>query len=165
MSRFGAVIDLTRDCIDPYDRHRGHIARGMLMLRHLDAGRADVARPLFEAFAIRDFADLPRDSYWLATIVLLADACAALADRTRAALLYDLLIPYTDRNAAPASGLGCFGAVSYYLGLLATLLSRWEDATQYFEKALAMNTRMRARPAVARHWCVTGARRVAWSGE
>ncbi len=145
-----AVIDMTRDSVDPFDRHRGHVVLAIQIIRDLEAGRADAARPLFEAFAARDFADLAKDSYWLATIVLLADACASLGDRTRAALLYDLLLPYADRNAAPASGLACFGAVSYYLGLLATCLSRWENATKHFEQALEMNTRMQARPAIAR---------------
>ncbi len=144
------VIERTSDSIDPYDRHRGHVARAMLMLRHLDADASDAARPLFEAMAGRDFADIPKDAYWLATVVLLADACAALADKKRAATLCEMVGPYEHRNAVPASSHLSFGAVSYYVGLLATVLARWDAATRSFENALEMNIRMRARPAVAR---------------
>ena len=64
-------------------------------------------------------------------------------------LLYDILLPYATRNAAPGSSAIFLGAVSYYLGRLATVLSRWDAAARHFDAALAMNTRMRARPAVA----------------
>jgi DNA-binding NarL/FixJ family response regulator len=39
--------------------------------------------------------------------------------------------------------------VSYYLGRLATLLSRWEDAARHFQDALVMNERMELKPWVA----------------
>ncbi|MBA2598372.1 MAG: hypothetical protein H0V00_17255, partial [Chloroflexia bacterium] len=143
------VIDLTRESVNPFDRHRGHVAQVMRMILLAESDRAEDARSLFEAFASQDFADLPKDSYWLATFVLLADICVLLGDRKRAAMLNELLLPYAARNAAAGSGAMFFGAVSYYLGLLATLLSRWNDATRHFDHALAMNAHMRARPAVA----------------
>jgi DNA-binding CsgD family transcriptional regulator len=40
----------------------------------------------------------------------------------------------------------CYGAASRYLGMLAATMERWEEAAQHFEDALAMNTRMGARP-------------------
>jgi tetratricopeptide (TPR) repeat protein len=44
---------------------------------------------------------------------------------------------------------GVRGAVSRYLGLLASTLRRFEDAEHHFEDALAMNERMGARPWLA----------------
>jgi DNA-binding CsgD family transcriptional regulator len=41
----------------------------------------------------------------------------------------------------------CFGAASYYVGQLATLLERWDDAAQHFETALLQNQALGARPA------------------
>jgi DNA-binding NarL/FixJ family response regulator len=43
----------------------------------------------------------------------------------------------------------CYGAASRYLGMLAATMEHWEDAAQHFEEALAMNTRMGARPWLA----------------
>jgi tetratricopeptide (TPR) repeat protein len=43
----------------------------------------------------------------------------------------------------------CTGSAARHLGLLADLLGRRKEAIAYFEKALAMNERMRARPWVA----------------
>ena len=78
------VVDLTRDAINPFDRHRGHIAQSMRMLLLVESGRTDEAQSLFETFASAAFSDVPSASYWLATFVLLADVCATLRDEARA---------------------------------------------------------------------------------
>jgi DNA-binding CsgD family transcriptional regulator len=119
----------------------------MIVLAETD--RAEEARALFEAFADRHLAGLPRDSYWLTTIAILADVCALVGDRARAGVLYDLLSPYEGRNVSPGSSPFYFGAASHYLGLLATLLTRWEAAVGHFDAALDLNTRMNAVPFVA----------------
>lgn len=41
------------------------------------------------------------------------------------------------------------GAVSRYLGLLATAEARWNDAERHFEDATEVNRRIRARPRLA----------------
>jgi DNA-binding CsgD family transcriptional regulator len=43
----------------------------------------------------------------------------------------------------------CYGAATYYLGLLAATMCRWEEAQRHFADALAMNARMGAKPALA----------------
>ncbi len=48
-----------------------------------------------------------------------------------------------------SNGVACYGALSRYLGSLATTLKRWDDAARHFEDALAMNARMDARPWLA----------------
>ena len=48
-----------------------------------------------------------------------------------------------------STAVGCYGAVSRFLGALATTLRRWDEAAQHFEDALAMNARMGALPWLA----------------
>ena len=43
----------------------------------------------------------------------------------------------------------CYGAATYFLGLLATTMTKWEEAERHFEDAMDMNARMGARPWLA----------------
>ena len=79
----------------------------------------------------------------------LVDVCTFLGDRARAATLYQLLLPYAGRTVVVGNAAACYGALSRYLGALATTLERWDEAAQHFEDALAMNTRMEAWPWLA----------------
>src|SRR5206468_12565927 len=79
----------------------------------------------------------------------LAEVCAFLGDACRAATLYRLLLPYNGYTVVIGGGSVCYCAASRYLGMLAATMERWEDAAQHFEAALAMNTRMGARPWLA----------------
>jgi tetratricopeptide (TPR) repeat protein len=112
-------------------------------------GRREEARTEFEHLAAEGFTDLPHDALWLACIAYLSEACAFLGDSDRAALLYQLLLPYAGRTVTVGTAAACYGAASRYLGLLAATMSRWEQAQQHFEDALEMNQRMGARPWLA----------------
>jgi tetratricopeptide (TPR) repeat protein len=114
-----------------------------------ELGLTDDARKEFEDLAQGDFADLPPDVAWLGTMTYLVDVCTFLQDRARAAALYRILKPFDGANVVVGSGIACHGALSRYLGALATVLERWDDATRHFEDALAMNARMDARPWLA----------------
>jgi predicted ATPase/class 3 adenylate cyclase/DNA-binding CsgD family transcriptional regulator len=120
-----------------------------LALLYSELGREREARTAFEHLAQHDFADLPRDALWMGCIIYLAEVCAFLGDTVRAATLYKLLLPYAGHTVVVGGGVVCYGAASRYLGMLAATMERWEDAMQHFEDALAMNTRMGARPWLA----------------
>ena len=120
-----------------------------LAVIYSDLGLTDYAREEFEGLAQHDFADLPLDVAWLGTMTYLVDVCTFLADRTRAKRLYEILLPFDGANVVVGSGTACHGALSRYLGALATTLERWDEATRHFEDALAMNARMEARPWLA----------------
>ncbi len=120
-----------------------------LAVIYSELGLTSDARAEFENLAQHDFADLPRDSLWMGTMTYLVDICTFLRDRSRAETLYRILLPFAGRNVVIGNGTVCYGALSRYLGALATILERWDDAARHFEDALVMNTRMDARPWLA----------------
>jgi class 3 adenylate cyclase/tetratricopeptide (TPR) repeat protein len=120
-----------------------------LALIYSELGRREDAREEFEHLAQHDFAGIPRDGLWTGCMTYLVDVCTFLGDKARAATLYQLLLPYTGRTVVIGAAAACYGALSRYLGALATTLERWDEAAQHFEDALAMNARMEARPWLA----------------
>jgi tetratricopeptide (TPR) repeat protein len=113
-----------------------------------ETGRPDEAREIIDSFAADDFRGLPLDGIWLGAVAYLSEAAAALGDATHAAALHALLEPYADRNVVVGWASVCTGSASRYLGLLADLLGRRDEAIERLEAALAMNEKMRARPWV-----------------
>jgi tetratricopeptide (TPR) repeat protein len=105
------------------------------------------ARLLLDELARSEFDVLP-DNDKLFGWSVLAEVCSALEADAHASRLYELLLPYAGRNAVshPACAIG---SVSRYLGLLAALLGRFDEAASHFEQALSMNERMGARPWLA----------------
>jgi DNA-binding SARP family transcriptional activator len=110
----------------------------------VETGRAEESRREFETIAARDFRDIPEDGDWLTAITLLADCCADLGDRERAAQLHDLLIPYREVNIVIGLAAVCTGSAARYLGRLATTMGHDEDAADHFERALQANAALSA---------------------
>jgi tetratricopeptide (TPR) repeat protein len=79
----------------------------------------------------------------------LSYVCSYINDVRRAAILYDLLLPYSVHQCVVGGAAIGTGSTLRFLGILATTLSRWEDAVAHFEGALLMNTRIGAIPTVA----------------
>ncbi|MEA2492261.1 MAG: hypothetical protein QOJ29_172 [Thermoleophilaceae bacterium] len=117
--------------------------RCALASTYAQLGRTAHARHELDALARGDFDAIPRDCFWLASMATLAEAVAALGDTVRARALYELLMPYADRCVITFALL-CQGSASRSLGLLATTMSRFEEAAQHFEQALEFNARIRA---------------------
>ena len=109
------------------------------------AGREAEARGELEALAADGFADLPRDTNWLTSMALLANVCARLGDAPRAALLYDLLRPYSGRVAVSRFAV-LLAPIDQRLGMLAGVLERYEAAEEHLASALSLAERMRALP-------------------
>jgi DNA-binding SARP family transcriptional activator/tetratricopeptide (TPR) repeat protein len=122
--------------------------RCVLVHLYTALGRRAEARQEFEHLAKNGFAAVPFDIEWLYGTSLLAETCPLLGDNDSAAELYGLLFPYAGFNAVDVPE-GTMGAVSRYLGLLASTLRRFEDAEHHFEEALEANERMGARPWLA----------------
>ena len=94
---------------------------------HATLGRLDEARRRFEP-ACDAFLTLPRDVTWLPHLGLLAESCARIGDRTRAATLYGLLEPFAGQHLVTGPGAACLGAAGRPAGLLAAVLGRHDEA-------------------------------------
>jgi DNA-binding NarL/FixJ family response regulator len=136
----------------------GHIVQGQsksnvwrpgLALIYAELGELEAAREQFELLAVDDFRTLERDGVWVASMAYLAQVCGALGDAERARVLYDLLKPYSGRNLLAGTSIACLGAADALLGVLCATMKRWDDAQRHFGRALAMNDRQQARPALA----------------
>jgi tetratricopeptide (TPR) repeat protein len=104
----------------------------------------NAARNELDRHAARGFADLPRDGLWILHLTTLAECCVLLEDSRRAAELYELLLPYAERNAVSYT-LQPFGPVALRLGMLARLLGHWDEAHDHFAVALGCCERLGAR--------------------
>jgi len=123
--------------------------RATLANLYFRLGRRDDAQREFDVVAANDFATLPRDTSWVVTMANLAYVCSYINDVRRAAILYDALLPYAPCQCVVGGAAIGVGSVLRFLGILATTLSRWQDAVAHFEGALLMNTKIGAIPPVA----------------
>jgi hypothetical protein len=115
------------------------------VLAHMEAHLGCPApHAAFEALAADDFSAVPFDEEWLVSLSMLAEVARVHRDDQRSAVLYERLAPYGDHVAIGFPEVS-LGAVSRYLGILATTMSRWDDAAVQFEAALEMNERVEAR--------------------
>ena len=78
-----------------------------------------------------------------------AEACAAVRDVRKAGELYDQLAPW-HAQIPTAPQVASLGAVALYLGMLATVLDRFDDAEAHFIEAMEINERMQAPYWIAR---------------
>jgi AAA ATPase domain len=100
-----------------------------------ELGDEEAARRELERHAVRGFAELPRDGFWILHVCSLAEACVLVGDERRGLLLYELLLPHAGDNAVSYSKQP-FGPVALRLAKLAAMLERWEDADRQFATAL-----------------------------
>jgi tetratricopeptide (TPR) repeat protein len=110
----------------------------------LRAGREEEARECFEVVAATGFAAIPRDGDWMTAAALAAEVAVGLRDAERAAVLYDMLIPYRRQNVVIGLAAHCLGSCERYLGKLAALLGRTEQATEHLRAALEANAALGA---------------------
>jgi class 3 adenylate cyclase len=116
----------------------------------VETGREDEARAEFERLAANDFADLPRDAFWLANMLPIVTACVSVGDSRRAAILYDLLLPFAERTLVHGFGVVSWGSTVRLLSRLATKLGRWEEAERHFETDLRWCEARGSRPHLTR---------------
>jgi tetratricopeptide (TPR) repeat protein len=112
--------------------------RAVLPLANLAAGNVAEAVAQFEGFAHDDFAGLPRDMFWFTAVCVLSEACWYIGDRERAEVLYELLVPYRDRNVQVTQA-AFWGSAERFLGLLAAATGRWDVAFEHARSAIAKN--------------------------
>lgn len=107
----------------------------LLAVLYADSGRHDETSGIMSDLLDQKPSAIPRDSFWLASMALISDACATLNDTKHAADLLDLLRPHASLFVCPGNHVIFLGPVSHYLGRLAMTLERWDDAAGYFDDA------------------------------
>jgi class 3 adenylate cyclase/tetratricopeptide (TPR) repeat protein len=105
---------------------------------YLEAGDTTSARTLLEEAAAKSFL-MPEDNAWFDGILNYARVAIELELRDHAVALLELLAPFRDQ--VPQNGLIPYEPVAMYIGGLATLLGRFEEADAYFAQASELNTR------------------------
>ena len=112
----------------------------MLAWEHARVGRLELAHELLDEFAASGFEPMPEPNGWLLTMIHYTDVAIACDDHHAAAALYERLVPYAGqlptRGSAP-----CHPPIDHYLGKLATLLGRYEQADHHFTGAAAFADR------------------------
>jgi class 3 adenylate cyclase/tetratricopeptide (TPR) repeat protein len=119
----------------------------LLAKAHVEADRFEEASQLLEEFAECGF-ELPLDQVWLTGMVDIAEAAIECRDLTAARPLFAQLEPWADQ--LPATGASALGPVSHYLGGLAAVLGRHDQADAYYARAAALSAQMGAEFFVAR---------------
>jgi tetratricopeptide (TPR) repeat protein len=120
----------------------------MLALASSETGHDEEARDLLEPLVpMLPELSMPLGT-WFRTVVPAALASARLADPALALPLYDLLLPFADLITGVY--IGWSGSASQHLGMLATVLGRFDDAEQHFATAEATHERIGAQVWLAR---------------
>lgn len=83
-------------------------------------------------------------------LLFVSELAAELDDAGVAAGAYEHLLPHADVFTFPAWSISHLGATDHYLGMLATVLGRWDEAEAHFQTALRLQEAMGARALVAR---------------
>jgi DNA-binding SARP family transcriptional activator len=144
--RLAELEDTIRRSVHEYPA----LLRFRCALAHLygELGRERDARAAFDPLLSRDLAREHLDAEWLFSMMLLVEPCAFLGDEGAAAKLYSLLLPYEHLYAqAPVEAV--FGSLARGLGVLATTLSRFDDAERHFDIAIETERTMAAPPWLA----------------
>ncbi|HXK21319.1 MAG TPA: AAA family ATPase [Myxococcota bacterium] len=123
--------------------------RAGLCLLLCETGRSEQARPLFDRLMAECADEPPRDPEWTTALVSLVEVAARLGAEKHAERLHLWLEPYGRVNVIVGATC-CFGPGSYYLGLTAATLGRWDEAALRFESALAMAGALDAKEITAR---------------
>jgi DNA-binding SARP family transcriptional activator len=119
--------------------------RCMRCLFAVQAGQIEMGNEDLGWLAADGFAALPRDANWLPAMFELTEAVSLLGDRSRAAELYPLLLPYGDRHISAMRGTESWGSGQAVLGRLAGTVGNLDQAARHFEAALELERRWGAR--------------------
>jgi hypothetical protein len=137
--RLGEDVDRLGQALQQSQRP---VLRAMLALALTETGHHDEARAVIEPLVPR-LPELPLPcGTWFRTVVPAALACARLADPALVLPLYDLLLPFAD--VITGVNIGWSGSGNHHLGMLASVLGRFDDAEEHFSAARATHDRIAA---------------------
>ncbi|HSS12084.1 MAG TPA: AAA family ATPase, partial [Acidimicrobiales bacterium] len=115
-----------------------------LALLLAEVGIADEARQVLDELAIEGLAAIAHDHLYVPSLCFLAETAVLLGAIAAGGRLADLLAPCRGTGVTMGHPVGNLGAADRYLGLLAWLLDRLDEAEDRFEEGLAFNRRLGA---------------------
>ena len=104
-------------------------------------GREDTAWGIFAETQAVGFSDIPRDMFWMTSVVGCAVLAVELEDVDAAAAIFPVLEPFAEEVAF--NGGTSQGPIAAYLGKLASLLGQHDLADDYLHAALDTAARVR----------------------
>ena len=110
----------------------GPAYRSALVWIFAGLGRTDEARAHLDDW-VRD--GLAFDANWMSAHAEAAEGIGILGDPTHAQLVYDRLLPYSGRPATAGRAVVSYGSVDRYLGGLAAVLGRHDEAIAHLRAA------------------------------
>jgi DNA-binding SARP family transcriptional activator len=113
-----------------------------------ETGAMEDARRLVAELAEDGCRALAMNANWHAACIL-GEAAVLVADREAAAALYGLLESHARLFPVIARAVGCLGSAEYYVGRLAGILGRHDEAVVRLRRAVAENDRADAGPHAA----------------
>lgn len=118
---------------------------------HLHAGGLARAEELLDEMVRAGLDALPRNNFWLEILAMLAEVAARLEHREAAATILRLLAPLPQQCVLAAnSPVAWTGPLGHFTGLLRLATGDATGAAHDLERALSVEHRMGARPAIAR---------------
>jgi hypothetical protein len=124
-----------------------YLIKAGLVIALVESDRNEEVRELLEEFSGTGF-DFLLDCSWTIGLCGFAEGAIAVADPRFAGPLFDHLAPWSAQWCT--TGVTGSGPISHYLGGLATVLGRFDEAEAYFAQAASMSTRARAKFFAAR---------------
>jgi tetratricopeptide (TPR) repeat protein len=124
------------------------VLRATLAQVRFGLGDIDGARAILRSLLSQDFAAVEHNVSMLLYCAILAELSAELGEQSQAGELYKRLLPYQSYNIV-LGPMVFAGPAARYLGILASMQGRFEDAELHFLEAAQLSTRTAARPWVA----------------
>jgi len=116
---------------------------------HVERDELPEARRVLEDLTADGLRAVRRDRNRLAILSILSEVCPRVDAPGAAEALYGAILPHAHSLVTAGMGLVVLGAASRYLGILATVLERWDAAVEHFEEAHEVHLRVGARSFAA----------------
>ena len=144
----GNLSEVAENVIRIADANPGVLSiRATLALLYCETGEQEKARAAL-ASVVEALDDVPQEASWPRAVTQAAMTCARLHDRDRAGALLELLTPYADQMVC--TGLSWSGSFHHYIGILAAVLGRLDEAETKLAEAEAAHARVPAPSWLAR---------------
>lgn len=143
--RFGELVELVEEAVEEnpgLPAFRSYLGFALAEAGDLDRCREVFGRDRDAGFVVNE------DNTWASAHMFWSKTAIAVRDHAAAAVLHDRLAPYPDRVIT--AQLTVSPVIGHYVGRLAHLLGRLDDADSSFARALDVHARLRAPQFVAR---------------